>query len=90
MIEERVEVLHALLSEVLTVQEAEWRRIACELQGETAQDLASLLVGLRAVEESRNLGQVKGAASTLRGLVSAALNDVERMARALGPKPASS
>ena len=89
MIVERVEVLHALLNDLLRAQEAERRRIACELQEETAQTLASLLVGLRTVEESRDLGQVKGAASTLRGSVSAALDGVQRMARGLCPKPLS-
>ena len=66
-------------------QEAERRRIARELHDETAQTLTSLLVGLKAVEESQDLGQALGAASTLRGLVSAALLGVQRMARGLRP-----
>ena len=62
------ETIRALLNDVLTAQEAERRRIARELHDETAQTLTSLLVGLRAVEESQDLGQALGAASTLRGL----------------------
>jgi PAS domain S-box-containing protein len=79
------ETIRALLSEVLTAQEAERRRIARELHDDTAQTLTSLLVGLRAVEGSRDLGQALGAASTLRGLVSAALLGVQRIARGLRP-----
>ena len=79
------ETIRALLNDVLTAQEAERRRIARELHDETAQTLTSLLVGLKAVEESHDLGQALGAASTLRGLVSAALEGVQRMARGLRP-----
>ena len=83
------ETIRALLSDALRAQEAERRRIAYELQAETAQSLASLLVGLRTVEESHDLGQAKGAASTVRGLVSAALEGVQCLARGLRPKPAN-
>jgi PAS domain S-box-containing protein len=79
------ETIRALLNDVLTAQEAERRRIARELHDDTAQTLASLLVGLRAVEESQDLGQALGAAVTLRELVSAALEGVQRMARGLRP-----
>jgi len=79
------ETIRALLSDVLSAQEEERRRIARELHDDTAQTLTSLLVGLRAVEQSQDLGQALGAASTLRGLVSAALLGVQRMARGLRP-----
>src|SRR6185312_8752272 len=79
------ETIRALLNDVLTAQEAERRRIARELHDDTAQTLASLLVGLRAVEGSRDLDQALQAAVTLRGLVSAALEGVQRMARGLRP-----
>ena len=79
------QTIRALLNDVLTAQEAERGRVARELHDDTAQTLTSLLVGLRAVEESQDLGQARGAASTLRGLVSAALDGVKRMARGLRP-----
>ena len=79
------ETIRALLSDVLTAQEEERRRIARELHDDTAQTLTSLLIGLRAVEESQDLGQALGAANTLRGLVSGALLGVQRMARGLRP-----
>jgi signal transduction histidine kinase len=79
------ETIRALLNDVLTAQEAERRRIACELQAETAQSLASRLVGLRTVEDSQDLGQARGAAGRVRGLVSVALDGVQCLARGLGP-----
>ena len=79
------QTIRALLSDVLSAQEEERRRIARELHDETAQTLTSLLVGLRAVEESQHLDQALEAAGTLRGLVAAALAGVQRMARGLRP-----
>jgi PAS domain S-box-containing protein len=79
------ETIRALLKDVISAQEEERRRIARELHDETAQTLTSLLVGLRSVEEAQELGQARGAASTLRTLVSAALEGVQRMARGLRP-----
>src|SRR5580698_2850471 len=79
------QTIRALLNDVLSAQEEERRRIARELHDETAQTLTSLLVGLRAVEESQHLDQALEAAGTLRGLVAAALAGVQRMARGLRP-----
>ena len=84
------ETIRALLNDALTAQETERRRIACELQAETAQSLASLLVGLLTVEESHDLPQAKGAASMVRGLVSAALDGVHCLTRGLGRAGATS
>ena len=79
------ETVRARLNDAIATLEAERRRIACELQAETAQSLASLLVGLLTVEDSQDLGQAKGAASMVRGLVSAALNSLDCLTRGLGP-----
>ena len=79
------ETIRALLSDVISAQEEERRRIARELHDETAQTLTSLLVGLKAVEGSQNLGQAQGAAGALRSLVVDALEGVQRMARGLRP-----
>ena len=67
------ETIRALLNDVLTAQEAERRRIARELHDDTAQTLTSLLVRLKAVEESKDPGQAMEAAGVLRSLVSGAL-----------------
>ncbi len=85
----RAAVLHALLNDALGAREAERRRIARELHADTAQSLVSLLVGLRSVEESHDLGQAAAAASEVRGLVSAALENVQRLAFGLDPGPRS-
>jgi PAS domain S-box-containing protein len=79
------QTIRALLEDVLNAQEEERRRIARELHDDTAQTLTSLLVGLRAVEEAEDLGQVRQAAGTLRALVSGALEGVQRIARGLRP-----
>ena len=82
------ETIRALLSDVMTAQEEERRRIARELHDETAQTLTSLLIGLKAVEGSQSLGQAQGAAGALRSLVVDALEGVQRMARGLRPERA--
>jgi PAS domain S-box-containing protein len=79
------ETIRALLNDVLTAQEEERRRIARELHDETAQTLTSLLVGLRALEESAGIEQAREAAGTLRASVAAALESVKRIARGLRP-----
>lgn len=79
------ETIRALLSDILTAQEDERRRIARELHDETAQTLTSLLVGLKGVEASQDLGQARVSAGSLRALVSSALEGVQRIARGLRP-----
>ena len=79
------EAIRALLHEALTAQEVERGRLARELHDETAQTLTTLLVDLRAVEESQALAATLAVASKLRGLVSVALAGVQRMARGLRP-----
>lgn len=69
----------------LFAQEEERRRIARELHDETAQALASLLLGLRSIEEAKELGQARNAAGRLRALVSTTLDGVQRIARGLRP-----
>jgi PAS domain S-box-containing protein len=79
------EAIRSLLKEALTAQEVERGRLAHELHEETAQTLAALLLDLRAVDESQDLGVALGLASRLRGSVSVALEGVQRIARELRP-----
>jgi two-component system, NarL family, sensor histidine kinase DevS len=67
-------------------QELERRRLARELHDETGQALTSILLGLRAVEESGTSDEMRAAASDLRELVVATLQDVRRLAVQLRPK----
>jgi two-component system, NarL family, sensor histidine kinase DevS len=74
------------LRRVVAGQELERRRLARELHDETGQALTSILLGLRAVEESQGTGELRKAASDLRELVVATLQDVRRLAVQLRPK----
>jgi len=62
-------------------QELERRRLARELHDETGQALTSILLGLRAVEDAGNSDDLRQAASDLRELVVATLQDVRRRPR---------
>jgi signal transduction histidine kinase len=74
------------LRRIVEGQELERRRLARELHDETGQALTSILLGLRAVEESGNSDEMREAASDLRELVVATLQDVRRLAVQLRPK----
>ena len=74
-----------LLKRVLSAQEEERRRIARELHDEAGQLLTSLLVGLRTLDDSRNLADVKAHGLRLRKITAQALDEVGRIARGLHP-----
>jgi PAS domain S-box-containing protein len=74
-----------LLEHVLSAQEEERRRIARELHDEAGQLLTSLLVGLRALEDARNLADVKAQGHRLREITAQAMDEVGRLARGLHP-----
>jgi signal transduction histidine kinase len=78
--------MHRLLLErTLSAQEEERRRIARELHDEAGQLLTSLLVGLRTLEGSRNLTDVKVQGHRLREITAQAIDEVGRLARGLHP-----
>ena len=79
------EVRALLLNQVITVQEEERRRIARELHDETAQSLASLLLGLSALQETRTVKGAREQARDLHQVVTRALGEVRRMASGLRP-----
>jgi signal transduction histidine kinase len=68
------------LRRVVAGQELERRRLARELHNETGQALTSILLGLRAVDESETAEDMHRATSDLRELVVATLQDVRRLA----------
>jgi signal transduction histidine kinase len=74
------------LRRVVAGQELERRRLARELHDETGQALTSILLGLRAVEESEGADETRKATSELRELVVATLQEVRRLAVQLRPK----
>jgi len=82
----KAEAMHRLLLErTLSAQEEERRRIARELHDESGQLLTSLLVGLRTLEGSRNLTDVKVQGRRLREITAQAIDEVGRLARGLHP-----
>jgi signal transduction histidine kinase len=74
-----------LLEHMLSAQEEERRRIARELHDEAGQLLTSLLVGLRTLEDARNLADVKAQGHRLREITAQTIDEVGRLARGLHP-----
>jgi PAS domain S-box-containing protein len=74
-----------LLERTLSAQEEERRRIARELHDEAGQLLTALLVGLRTLEGTRQLGDVKAQGQRLREITVQAIDEVGRLARGLHP-----
>jgi signal transduction histidine kinase len=74
------------LRRVVDAQELERRRLARELHDETGQALTSILLGLRALEDTLEGPGSREAVSDLRELVVATLQDVRRLAVELRPK----
>jgi len=81
---EQFQAAHRLLLErVFETQEQERRRIARELHDEAGQLMASVLVGLRALDDSKTIDEAKDQAQRLRGVVVKAIDEVGRLARGL-------
>jgi PAS domain S-box-containing protein len=82
----QAEATHRLLLErTLSAQEEERRRIARELHDEAGQLLTALLVGLRTLEDTRKLADVKVQGRRLRDITARAIDEVGRLARGLHP-----
>jgi signal transduction histidine kinase len=67
-------------------QEQERRRLSRELHDETGQALTSILLGLKAIEDTRGTERFPAALAELREIVVATLQDVRRLAVELRPK----
>jgi signal transduction histidine kinase len=70
---------------VVHAQEEERRRLARELHDETGQALASILLGLKSLEEVGDVGELGERVATLRSRVVETLQDVRRLAVELRP-----
>ena len=77
------QIRRLLLQRVLQAQEDERRRIARELHDEAGQLMTSLLVGLRAIHDARQLKQVKQQTMRLRKITSDTITELGRLARGL-------
>jgi len=74
------------LRRVVEAQEQERRRLAIELHDETGQSLASVLMGLRRVEESEDLDAVRATVGELRDTITNAVQELRALAVELRPK----
>ncbi len=74
------------LRRVVEAQELERRRLARELHDQTGQELTSVLLGLKAVEEAKSDGERAQALAAVRAQVVETLHDVRRLAVELRPK----
>jgi signal transduction histidine kinase len=82
---EQSERLRDLSNRLLRSQDDERRHIARELHDEAGQMLTSLLVGLRTLEDARNLADVKAQGRRLREITADTIDQVGRLARGLHP-----
>ena len=74
------------LRRVVEAQELERRRLARELHDQTGQELTSVLLGLKAVEEAKTEAERTTALAAVREQVVETLHDVRRLAVELRPK----
>jgi len=74
------------LRRVVEAQELERRRLARELHDQTGQELTSVLLGLKAVEEAKTDVERAEALAAVREQVVETLHDVRRLAVELRPK----
>lgn len=81
---ERAELRVQFVNRVIAAQEDERRRIARELHDSTSQSLTSLLVGLRALEQTAS-GEMRQQIENLRRIVGEALEEVHAIAWQLRP-----
>ena len=74
------------LRRVVEAQELERRRLARELHDQTGQELTSVLLGLKAVEDAGTDEERAAALATVREQVVETIHDVRRLAVELRPK----
>jgi len=81
----RERVQQELLENEILAREEERRRIARELHDESGQMMASLLAGLRLIDDAKNLKEAKSQAQTLRKIASSAITELGRLSHGLHP-----
>lgn len=79
------ELRSKFIERVISAEDAERRRIARELHDETSQSLTSLLVGLKALEQTIDSVAGRDRVEHLRALTSRTVEELGRLARGLHP-----
>jgi signal transduction histidine kinase len=82
---EREQLRKQLLESVIATQEEERRRIARELHDGTSQSITSMIVGLRMLEATGDLEQVRQQSKQLRQAARQTLDEVHNLAVQLRP-----
>jgi signal transduction histidine kinase len=82
---EREQLRRQLLEKVIATQEDERRRIARELHDSTSQNLTSLMVGLKNIENMCDQQQMRAPLQELRFVVSQTLDEVHEISVRLRP-----
>jgi signal transduction histidine kinase len=85
-VDQSARVAREALRRVIETQELERRRLARELHDQTGQELTSVLLGLKAVEEAEDADSRAAALAQVRGQIVETLHDVRRLAVELRPK----
>jgi len=74
-----------LLNKIITVQEEERSRIARELHDHTGQSLTSIMIGLKMIESSKNMEDMKGKVAELRKVTDTTLEEIKDLSLTLRP-----
>jgi PAS domain S-box-containing protein len=81
----RERIHQELLENEILAREEERRRIARELHDESGQMMASLLAGLRVIDDAKSLKEAKSQAQNLRKIASSAISELGRLSHGLHP-----
>lgn len=84
-VRQRTQQVHQLMSQIISIQEEERRRLAWELHDETAQMLATTLVTLRAAQQAPDQGRAQELIGRALAQQVQALVDIRRIIYALRP-----
>jgi signal transduction histidine kinase len=84
-VEREKEIKHLFIERAIDAQETERKRIARELHDATGQALTSMLVRLRAIEDTERFDEALADTSEVRAMARDALDNVKRMALGLHP-----
>lgn len=84
-LEEKDKKLVGLLRKTINIQEEERKRIARELHDETSQSLTSLMLMLKSIQQSDDLGSIRKLSGTLREVIYNTLEEIQKLSFELRP-----
>lgn len=84
-LKEKEAIQSRLLEQTLTAQEEERKRIARELHDQVGQELSSIRMGLKLIEQAADVSVVQQRVREVRRFVDQTLEEVHRLALALRP-----